>query len=189
MIIERLQKRLIQSNSWQSKGQPAALVQPEVEEEENLLDEEAMEKLHAPGDAGSTMDIAAVFHRISQRKKGKPFVPRMQPFQPRSAQRDRAPGTQRDKNDQKCANCLREGHTAAECKQPKCEKRRCFLCLGEGHQARNCPNKDKHLPAHARLLEKIFTVDVDGSVSIQRKKPEPRKATLADFMLPAEKVD
>ena len=45
------------------------------------------------------------------------------------------------------------------------------------------------MPAHARLLEKTFTVDADGFVPIQRKKPEPRKATLADFMTPVKKVD
>ena len=191
VVIEWLQKRLVQSNAWNNKGQPAAMVEPE-EDEEPTLDEEAMEELHALGEQGSTMDVAAIFQRNAKRfarPGSKPFVPRRQPFQPRSAQRERAPGAQRDNKDKKCANCLKEGHTAAECRQPKCEKRKCFLCLGEGHQARNCPNKDKNVPAHARLLEETFTVDADGFVPIQRKKPEPRKATLADFMTPVKKVD
>jgi hypothetical protein len=45
----------------------------------------------------------------------------------------------------KCANCLREGHTAQECRTPKLDqsKRLCFDCDLPGHQARNCPSKGK----------------------------------------------
>ena len=129
-----------------------------------------MEEFHALGEQGNTMDVAAIFQRNAQRSGrpgGKPFVPRRQPFVPRSAQRERPPGgardAPRDKADQKCANCLKTGHAAVDCRQPKVDKRTCFLCLGEGHQARNCPNKEKSVPAHARLLEKTSTVEVFSS--------------------------
>jgi hypothetical protein len=62
VIIEWLQKRLRTQTSWQSKGQAAALVEPE-EADEPTLDEEAMEELHALGEQGSTMDVAAIFQR------------------------------------------------------------------------------------------------------------------------------
>ena len=94
---------------------------------------------------------------------------------------------QRDKSEAKCANCFKFGHTAAECRQPKTEKRKCFICLQEGHQARNCPDKDKNKLAHARMLDQNsktgFSVDADGFVPVQRRKPEPRKATLAEFVI------
>ena len=49
----------------------------------------------------------------------------------------------------KCANCLRDGHTAQECKQPKVDqaKRLCFERGLPNHQARNCPTKGKNTPA------------------------------------------
>ena len=107
---------------------------------------------------------------------------------PRSAQRDRAPGAQRHKSEVKCANCIKTCHTTAGCRQPETEKRKCSIGLQEGYQARNRPDKDKSKPAHARLLDQngktFFTVDADGFVPVQRqrRKPEPRKATLAEFM-------
>ena len=52
VITERLQKRLIQSNSWRRDGQSAALVQPQAEEDEDQLDEDVMEELRALGGAG-----------------------------------------------------------------------------------------------------------------------------------------
>ena len=41
----------------------------------------------------------------------------------------------------KCPNCLKDGHTAAECKAARVEssKRLCFECGQPGHQARRCP--------------------------------------------------
>ena len=55
----------------------------------------------------------------------------------------------RDKNDMSCVNCGRNGHMAADCRQPKVGmgKRTCFNCNKPGHLARNCPEKKAAIKA------------------------------------------
>ena len=45
------------------------------------------------------------------------------------------------KGKSKCANCGKDGHSAAICRAPKAEpsQRPCFNCGEKGHLARNCP--------------------------------------------------
>jgi hypothetical protein len=55
------------------------------------------------------------------------------------------PTARRPASEAKCANCLKTGHVAADCRGAKVEQspRLCFDCNKLGHQARNCPNEHK----------------------------------------------
>ena len=63
----------------------------------------------------------------------------------------------------RCANCGKEGHTAADCRGPKRERseRVCFNCNEPGHESRNC-KKPRARAAHA--LERDVSEGEHGSV-------------------------
>ena len=93
-----------------------------------------------------------------------------------------------------CANCHQRGHRAAECKQPKkaMQDRECFNCNGKGHLAKDCP-MPKRGPIKAimdgptsvnTVMEQprtILMVDAEGFS--QRRRPQPRPFSVADFVL------
>ena len=107
----------------------------------------------------------------------------------------------------KCANCGREGHSAADCRKPKVEfaKRRCHNCNEEGHLARDC-KKPKAKPALVvdraaepagekapRVL--MMGNEEDESRAVARRlpprgaseipsRPTPQKAVLGDHLVP-----
>ena len=60
----------------------------------------------------------------------------------------------RGRQDMSCVNCGAKGHSGAECKKARVDRKDqpCFVCGKTGHQARLCPNKPKPggvAPVHA----------------------------------------
>ncbi len=197
-IIEWLRLRLRSSSSWgevpRDGPRTTALLEDEVDED--VYDEEMMTELNALQPGASRDEIAAVFQRALRRRPGA-APPRRRPgVQPQT----RGPGfastfgapraPPRSREDVRCANCLKKGHSAFECLEPKVAKRKCFECGEDTHMARNCPNKKTGNTRPANILQRdhAFCVDdEDGFIPVQRRRAaaaqaRPTPVTLDDYV-------
>ena len=84
--------------------------------------------------------------------------------------------------DMSCVNCGRKGHVAADCRQPKFDRKDqpCFVCGKKGHQARNCPDRpdkpaakaiEQMRPPAAAFCVQTLEQDAEGLRKIQAGKP------------------
>ncbi len=191
-IIEWLRERLRATTSWSGEA-PHTVAAVEDEEDVDIEDE-----MHALQEAGATTEeiLAAVVRRF-QRRAPQRDARQRGTTRPGAAQ---PRGPPRNRDDLRCANCLKKGHIAAECKDPKVNKRCCFECEEEGHIAKFCPNKNKKdRAANAITGNKIYAMcmDEEGFVPVQRRRAAPKhpraaaqraptaskKPTLGDFIL------
>ncbi len=183
-IIEWLRTRLRSSSSWGDGPRTAALIEDDFEEEE--YDEEMMTELNALQPGASRDEMVAVFQRALRRRPGafRPRRPKSQP--PRSQSQP-----PRSREDVRCANCLKKGHSAFECREPRVAKRKCFECGEEDHMARNCPNKKTGNTKAANTLQRdartMCVQDEDGFMPVQRRRaaalrPGPAPVTLEDYV-------
>ena len=90
----------------------------------------------------------------------------------------------------KCANCGKE-HEARICPHPAVlrEQRACWTCGKQGHSSKDCPSKPQRSAVKAVEDQLPFfggacaVVDADGYRQPRRPgRPQPRGATLGDFM-------
>ena len=93
----------------------------------------------------------------------------------------------------KCANCGEDGHSAGACKKPwlPLEQRRCHGCGEKGHISRNCPKKQARTRAAGAVHEPeseqpaffgCIQCAEDFQPAKKVVKPQPKGATLADFI-------
>ena len=91
----------------------------------------------------------------------------------------------------KCPNCG-ETHPELKCPKPAVAPadRKCFFCNKKGHIGRNCPDK-KTAPGGLRAIEDaqpearpMFCLADEGDFQVVRrgKRPQPRGATIGDFI-------
>ncbi len=124
--------------------------------------EEDMDALLALTEDSSPEEVLAVQKRFQRYNGSKPWRPR--PGPPRAAggqftkDEARLPGDARGR-EQKCVNCGKAGHMAAQCRLPKREpgERPCFGCGEVGHVSANCPKRSRPL--------KVLTTSPGGPVS------------------------
>ena len=107
-------------------------------------------------------EVLAVQKRFQKFNGSRPWRPRAGP--PRAAGGQftageaRLPGDSRGR-EQKCVNCGKAGHMAAQCRSPKKDpsERPCFGCGESGHVMANCPKRGKPL--------KVLTTSTGEAVS------------------------
>ena len=134
-LVSWIRTKVRLATSWKP-GRKDALM---IAEEEDLSAE-----IRALGEDASEEQIMAIVSRRFPRKNGAPAktsggapIPRG----PGAPER----GPPRSREDVTCPNCLKKGHFASECTEPKVERkdRMCFNCGDKGHVARFCKKPKK----------------------------------------------
>ncbi len=182
------------ATSWKPERKDALM----IAEEEDLSAE-----IRALGEDASEEQIMAIVYRRFPRKNGAPAktsggapIPRGLGA-PGKLTRDSAErGPPRSREDVTCPNCLKKGHFASECTEPKVERkdRMCFNCGDKGHVARFCKK-----PKKSNLIGNLQTDgdqdvwaclnDTDDFIPVQRqgqsrraRKPVPMERRLETFL-------
>ncbi len=92
----------------------------------------------------------------------------------------------------RCANCGDE-HTKDQCHKPKValDDRRCWTCNEKGHTSSKCPKRRaggggrsvKSIDEETTPCFGLYCIDHEGFTTVRRgNKPQPRGATVADFI-------
>ena len=193
-LVSWIRTKVRLATSWKP-GRKDALM---IAEEEDLSAE-----IRALGEDASEEQIMAIVSRRFPRKNGAPAktsggapIPRG-PGAPGKLTRDSAErGPPRSREDVTCPNCLKKGHFASECTEPKVERkdRMCFNCGDKGHVARFCKK-----PKKSNLIGNLQTDgdqdvwaclnDTDDFIPVQRqgqsrraRKPVPMERRLETFL-------
>ena len=82
----------------------------------------------------------------------------------------------RNRNDIRCVNCGRPGHTAPECRQKQVDKkdRPCFECGECGHEARACPKKRARQQQQRKDVRAVETAEPQLRPTLTVSIVEPR---------------